>query len=292
MKVTRTKNRVSVLHERRKRKLIFRISLVVGILVVLFVASIIMSWQKYFQIQTITVTGNQVVGEENIILSAKNSLANNYAWIWPKGFFLWYPKSQIKVDLLKQFPRLKNVTVSLNGKNNIILNTEERKPYVVWCAEKSSLKNIPDSENCYVLDRYGFIFDRAPNFSGHLFWHFYGELKDGQNIGAHYLTPDTFHSLSNFLDEISSRGLDIIGLESFFEDGYYKIYLAGDTYLLVSASQSFDYTRRNLEVLMQQDDLDLRNPEASSRLEYIDLRFGNRINYKEKASTEIKAKQN
>jgi hypothetical protein len=285
MKVTRTKNRVSVLHERRKRKLIFRISLALGILVVLFVASIIMSWQKYFQIQTITVTGNQVVGEENIILSAKNSLANNYAWIWPKCFFLWYPNAQIKTDLLKQFPRLKNVTVSLKGKNSLILNIEERKPYVVWCADKSSLSDIPDSKNCYVLDRYGLVFDQAPKFSGHLFWHFFGELKTGQNIGANYLTPDVFHDLSGFLDEISSKGFDIIGFESFQVDGYYKIYLANNVYLLIATSQSFDATLRNLLALMKEKDMDLRDPQVSSRLDYIDLRFGNKINYKEKAGS-------
>ena len=292
MATIKKKARPSILQERRRRAFIFRTSLVLGILILLFTASLVCSWQSYFQIQDIEVVGNQVVGTENIVLTSKVALANNYAWIWPRSFFLWYPKSEIQNNLLSQFPRLKNIDIGIKGKNTIHLDVEERKPYVVWCADKTSLTDIPDSKNCYVLDRYGFVFDRAPKFSGHLFWHFYGEFKDGQNIGSNYLTPEIFHNLSNFMDEISKKGLDVIGLESFSSDGYYKLYLSNNVYILISNNQDFDITLRNLNALIEQKDMDLRNPDVSSRLEYVDLRFGNKINYKEKASQTEKTNQN
>ena len=286
MATIKKKIRSTIIQKRRRKAYILSLTIIVSTFILLFTASLVFSWQSYFQIQNIEVIGNQVVGTDNIVLASKVALADNYAWIWPKSFFLWYPNDEIKTIILNQFPRVKKIDVNLRGKNDIQLNIVERRPYAVWCDDKMFINNL-EAQNCFVLDRNGFIFDRAPKSTGSLFWHFFGEINKGENVGADYLTPDTFNQLANFLDEVSGRGFNIIGLESFFADGYYKLYLSNNVYVLISAVQNFSSTLRNLEVLTSQKDMDLRNADVSSRLEYVDLRFGNKINYKDKASENI-----
>ena len=271
--------RQSILRDRRRRAIMFRLGISLGVLIFLFFLILICSWQSYFRIDKIKVTGNMSLNENNLILATDVPLSNNYGSIWPKNFFAWYPRQEIKEFLETQFPRILDVNTGLAGFSSINLEITEKKPIGVWCGLIKT-----QVEPCYLVDKDGFIFDKAPNYSGSLFVHYYGPLNREVAVGANYLSVDNFQALKSFLDNLHNEDLDVTDIEYISTDDFFNLYIANGPRLLINTRQTYDKTLRNILVLLRSKELNLHDTKNLTSLSYIDLRFGNKISYKEKGN--------
>jgi cell division septal protein FtsQ len=175
--------RQAFLRQRQRKALTLKmIFWTIGIVVLLIILTVV-SRLDYFRIKTIEVVGNQAVPTESVQLEANKILSGSHFYLWPRNNIIWYSLSGIDNKVLNTFQRFTFVESKRAGWKKINLNVVERKPYAVWCKERPTSMSEVNPVGCFLLDKEGFVFDKAPDFSGHLFVYFYGRLDSVNPIG-------------------------------------------------------------------------------------------------------------
>jgi cell division septal protein FtsQ len=261
--------RLSELKKHRQRVVLEKI--LIGLLgfLAIFFSAVYLSGLNSLNINNIEISGNKVVDTEAIKTIVKQQLAGKYLWFFPKTNILLYPENSIKNALQNKFTRLKDINLSLKNNNILQISVDERTPEYLWCGE-----NLPSlgggSEQCYFMDENGYIFDEAPYFSGEVYFKFYGEI--GPN----------FQQLISFKNILINMGLKPVALAA-TNDRDIQIFLSGGTSLatapkiILRADADFEKVAENLETALQNEPLQSKFKNNYSKLEYIDLRFENKV---------------
>ena len=219
-------------------------------------------------INAIEILGNKVLDTEILEAAARAEITENYLWFLPKSNVLLYPKSSIKRTLLNKFKRIKEVEVTLKNKQTLQISISERTPSYTWCGNVIPETHI--NEKCYFLDDAGFIFDQAPYFSGEVYFKFYGSLENFEKLV----------SLKNTLEAMKLKPVALYTKE----DGDVKIFLSTTSEsrpeILLTSNADFEKVAENLQTALDTEPLKSNFKNKYSSLEYIDLRFGNKVYYK------------
>ena len=223
-------------------------------------------------------------------------MSGYYFWIFPKSNVLLYPKNDIKNRLNNKFKRLDNISFNIKNEKILEILLQERKAIYTWCGENPALYSavvLDDKElenQCYFIDENGYLFDRAPYFSGEVYFKFFGKLnndknKDNTNFIGSYFLPDIFYRMISFRDDVSSFG---IKSSSFFlkEDGDIELYLSSSKTsnnlpkIIFKKDDDLLKVAENLQAAITTEPLKSDFEKKYSSLLYIDLRFNNKIYYK------------
>lgn len=229
-------------------------------------------------IKNIEVEGNQTVSTGAIENFATDYISGNYFFIFPKTNFIIYPKNGIRDALSAEFKGLKDIVVSLENIDTLKITVSERIGEYVWCGEILPETGINSEDvKCYFIDNSGFIFDEAPYFSGDVYFRFFGTPKGG------YFFRDIFQNLIFLKDYLVT--LDLEPVKMFLKpDGDIEIYLVtsggASPRILLSQDADLRQPAENLETALSTDPLRREFNERYSALEYIDLRFGNKVYYR------------
>ena len=145
------------------------------------------------------------------------------------------------------------------------------------------------------MDEDGYIFDEAPYFSGEVYFKFYGLTDVGRPdsgrptsedfpLGSYFLKQN-FKQLISFKDILIGIGLKPVALYA-TNDGDIQIFLSGGTLpttgpqIIFRADADFQNVAENLEAALTTEPLQSEFKNKYSSLQYIDLRFGNKVYYK------------
>ena len=275
------KNKRAVLYSprlselRRKRRNIFFLKTVFFILIFAFFIGglAFVSKIRKLNINDIVVTGNKIVDSEAIKEVAQADLSGEYLWLFPKTNLVLYPKTKIQNDLYARFGRLKDISLGLNGRI-IQITVSERTGLYTWCgsapgAEKSQI------EKCNFVDENGYIFDEAPYFSGDVYFKLYGEpFKNNYPV---------FNDLINFKKNLEMMGIKPVALYV-KEDANAVIFLSATSSkapeIIFKTDTDFAEMLENLQTALTTEPLQTDFKKKYTSLEYIDLRFGNKVYYK------------
>jgi len=188
-----------------------------------------------------------------------------------------YPRSGIKEALLEEFRRIEEVQVSVKDLEELEVVIEERKPNSLWCGE--SLENS-SNEKCYFIDLDGLIYSEAPNFSGNVFLGVYGEIENALDpIGEHFLTVSKYKNYKFFENSLSQYDLGPIILNK-VDNGDLEIYLKSGGKILYNSEQDIVRLSENIGSILKDSGFKEDLNRSDQELEYIDLRFGNKVYYK------------
>lgn len=271
---------------RKEKHKALRKKILNGLILVVVLAgalSILSSWQK-INIDKVVISGNKVVETSEIEKTAKEELSGKYLFIIPKTNFLLYPKGAITETLSSKFRRLQDISMYVENFKTLHVNVAERVGLYTWCDNL-----VPDLENssvgkCYFMDKDGYIFDEAPYFSGNIYLKFYGGIPEGSNPSGSYFLKDDFGKLISFKDMLQGIGLKPL---SFYLDGDdIDVYLPPEGKSVMGPAIVFkanaDYGKiiENLQSVLATEPLQSDFKNKYSSLEYIDLRFGNKVYYK------------
>ena len=274
--------------KKERRKTLKNKGILIGIALVLFIALIsFLSHNQYIAIEEVRVEGNEVLDSRELIEVTQVELSGNYLLLFSKSNALLYPRKKIKETLLDSYKRISGIDIRLNDLKSITLSITEREGKYLWCGDvlPSPETEIKDRA-CYFLDGSGYLFAKAPYFSGSVFFKFYGKPSGEKNgiTGRFLLSLEEFERLIFFKDllgdmNIDSQALVIKDIEN------YELLLASGALeeapkIIFSKKDDFEKILNNLDSALDTEPFATDFREKLSSLLYIDLRFGNKVIYK------------
>lgn len=226
----------------------------------------------YGRVSKININGVDVIFQEVLRKEVYSSLMGNYAWIVPKSMLLALDTNSVSLNLQQKFPQLEKVIVSKKYPNGLEIFVAERKFLGIFCNDFVSVQN----PRCAFIDDSGFAYEEASNSYGALITKIKSDMETFQ-VPSQVVAFGTMARFKNFAEEFKKEiGEEIIGYEilSKISDetrlvtaNGYKIYVKLDA----DAKNTAHALKRVLEEEIA---------GKKEKLEYIDMRFGNKMFYK------------
>lgn len=272
---------------KKKRKL-RRIKYVVFFGLVVLVIGLLsyLSYINKVRVTEVSLSGGLLVTEEDIRKETLNFLKGSYFWLFPKNNTFLIRKSSLEKHLADSFKRIETIDANREGTNKINITITERKPIAVWCREaKNEVATSTEiivhdlkREECFFIDVNSVIFATAPNFSGGAYFKYYGLIDKEIVIGEKYMASSTeFSMINGFIDAVKKLKINPLYLIS-KDVGEFSLVLYGGGEVYFDSKKSLETAYQNLESLLKSNEFS--SPNVLSNLDYIDLRYGNKLFYK------------
>ncbi len=262
-----------------------------SILLFILLASIIYAL-AYFSsnhrvtINNIKVTGTHIIDMTDVQSIANKELSGKYWRLFSRSNIFIYPHSRIYDNLLVLFPRIEKLTITRENWNTLHIDIAERAGSYLYCGESVPEVESNIGENCYFVNSDGYIFDKAPYFSGNIYLKYYAPIPnistDGP-LGLQMIEPERFHTLVRFVDGINALGFKPTYFVMSKDDN--RLYLnhnTGDTNpnILFKDTNNLETILENLSLSMNKIEFANEIKSKYTTLLYIDLRFDNKVVYK------------
>lgn len=278
--------RLVELKKRRQKTIFYKILILLLGFSAIFILLAYLSRLNSLNIAEIQISGNKVLETETLKMTIEEQISKKYLWIFPKTNILIYPQNSIKNELLDKFKRLKDLSLSIKTNNILEVSLIERTAKYTWCGPTPSIESTQakDDQKCYFLDEDGYIFDEAPYFSGEVYFKFYGPVNlstTGIPSGS-YFFESNFKQLISFKNTLENMDLKPISLYS-KENGDMEISLSpGKTssvgpLIIFNKNSDLKKVAENLQAALFTEPLKSKFKTKYSSLQYIDLRFGNKV---------------
>lgn len=271
------------LHKQKRRKLLLKIAGVILLLVAMVAGITWLSRLTMLNLSAIEVEGNAAVPAEDIEVIAQRHLEGMIYYLFPRSNKFLYSKDLILEDIVTAIPRVKEVELSVKGQT-LVVNVLERAPAYTWCtgAPKKT------KEDCYFIDNDGFIFSKAPTFSGNAYVAFYGLVQKELPIGSTYLDKNTFLNLDGIIEFFKLKEIPTYALLA-SSNGNFELYFEQGGKLIFKNTQASTTVTSNVELFMR--DTKVLTAAQLPLLDYLDVRFGNKLYVKLKGdnSTQLES---
>ena len=265
----------SHMRQRRRRLFFIRFYIILFLLLVIVITLAIFSSHDKVIVKNIVVVNNAAVTTDDIINIVNIDMAGRYAYLFAKNNYIIFPRFKIKADILKEIKTVKEVKVSWEKWQEISITVEERKPHSVWCGDNMNT----EQSGCYFVDRDGYIYNEAPDFSGSMFIKNYGLIQSFNNatssdpVDQYFLSVNIYQKIYSLINLLAEKNLRVEAVV--FDGSDYKFNLNNGIYIIFNNKIDFAQTFGNLFSAMETNNLDLNSDEE--KIKYIDLRFENKI---------------
>jgi hypothetical protein len=230
--------------------------------------------------------GTHIIDQEDIEKEVRVDISGKYIYIFSKANSFIYPHKQIYNNLRLNFPRIESLSIYRDNLKTLHIDISERIGSFLYCG--SSIPEIKNDvgENCYFINNDGFVFDKAPYFSGNIYFKYYMALESGvvDPLGRQMVSVERFHELARFIDGITSLGFRPIYIVV-EQDSTYSLYLDRGINDIVPKIIFKDDSE--LEVILDNLSLAMKKKEFADEINskyntllYIDLKFKNKVLYK------------
>jgi hypothetical protein len=275
---------IEIKHKRRIRRRRLAVLFLILFLTIASASAYFSSNEKV-TINKIVVNGTNIINPPEIVIQIEKQLKGRYYRLYSRANSFIYPYQQIYNDLLKTFPRIEKLSITKEGLNTLKVDIKERLGSYLYCGS-----NIPElkneiGENCYFINNDGYVFDKAPYFSGNVYFKYYVKINNESNpLGQNILEENYFHQMVRFVDGITNLGFKPIYLVM-GEDGINSLYLnheVGETApkIIFQKDNDLENILSNLSTAMSKFEFANEVNSKYSTLQYIDLRFKSKVLYK------------
>ena len=281
------------LKKRRQRVILNKILIFLLGLAVIFISSVYISRLDSLNIKEIEIVGNKIVETEILKTALEQQITGKYLWLFPKTNILYYPQNAIKNELQNKFKRLQDINLSIKNYKTLKVSLSERIALYTWCGvkipevpeallvESSISKASGTNQKCYFMDEDGYVFDEAPYFSGDIYFKFYGLLDTVNPLGS-YFSKQNFKQLILFKDVLVGMKLKIAGLNIINNEDAEMIFLKEassetEPKIIFKINADFQHIAENLQAAINTEPLKSKFKNKYRALQYIDLRFENKV---------------
>jgi len=244
-----------------------------------------LSNDRHVVIDKIEIAGAHIINQDNVESNIKENLSGKYLHLFSKSNIFIYPRSKIYDSLLLNFPRIEKLSVYRDNLRTLHIDISERSGSYLYCGPSIPEDKEEVGENCYFVNDDGYIFDKAPYFSGNIYFKYYLTLENNpEPQGKQMLSVDEFHKIVKFINEVNNLGLKTIYLHMDSDNTNY-LYLNHETEsippkIIFKNENSFDTILENLTAAMKKREFADEIKSKYNTLQYIDLRFKNKVLYK------------
>lgn len=280
------------LKKRRNRSVLNKILIFLFGFAVIFILLAYLSRINSLNIDSVEIIGNKVVDTQTITEAVKEQIAGKYLWLFPKTNILFYPQGAVKKELQNKFKRIKDVNLSIKNNKVLEVSLSERTASYTWCGvespesllvEDSTSKDSGEDQKCYFMDLDGYIFDEAPYFSGNIYFKFYGllDLNANDPLGF-YFAEQNFKQLISFKNILTEMKLKPVALRIINNEDAEMILLRGtraatEPKIIFKMNADVQNIAENLQAALNTEPLQSKFKTKYSLLQYIDLRFNNKV---------------
>lgn len=241
------------------------------------------SHTEYLRYKDVHVQTDGQLSHNELAGVIEAELQGSYFGIWPKDSIFSLPQERVAEVLETSFPRIDQARIKRTGMYTLSASIEERLPAALWCGDVvppiAYEQRVESTEEgagdvwgtCYLIDEKGYIYARAPLFSGNMFPRYYGSLTHGEPIAQEFIEAQEFTSWQNFYTSLESTSGAIPQALLFVDERDIELYLSNGLHILVPRKEDPNTITRRLTALFESEKI-----EDASRVEYIDLRFGNK----------------
>lgn len=273
---SRGPQKMQPLRARRRRARIVAFSLLLLAFGALAYEVHALSYSPRFHIQDISVTGAVNEPTEDVANLARGMLQARDTGFISGATIFTYPKDDIAAALVRTFPRIKSARLVRAEPlaTALTIEVQERSPYARWCAGASA---DTAGSDCYFMDDSGYLFTEAASSSTPLPEPYVfegGVASSSMPIGQSFVPAHLpgIVALADLLGQ-SHFSVERIVIGS---DTDFTVYLAEGYSLKLSYGANPASLVRTLSLVLSADALQGHQGD----LEYVDLRFGDRIYYK------------
>ncbi|MEK7085234.1 MAG: FtsQ-type POTRA domain-containing protein [Patescibacteria group bacterium] len=237
---------------------------------------------KSLRLREVRFTGAETLSREELAMEIKKIVSTRYFYLLPKDHILFLPKKEIADSLSNKY-RIKEFSLSRKFPNILEIEIKERKPWAVWChreGEKDSdeLKS-PAAEtsgeltNCGVADRSGFVFAASPALSGSAVLKII-DARNTEMIGRYFAPSPDVAKIAFIIEKAEERLGEQITSVAPESGGVYHLFMEEGWYLIIDGGIKEEKSFENLLLALG------KIGDRRGELQYIDLRFANKVFYK------------
>jgi len=226
------------------------------------------SYMERFSINKIEVHGAETIDPSLIRQYVEHVINDDSRHYLSRGNVFLYPKKVIQKDLEIDFPRIKSANVSRPSlfSKTLVVVIQERAYFARWCY---------DPKECFQMDDGGFIFAEAASENPAKYVFSGGVAAASTSPIGQVFVPTHVPALIALLSRLETAGFIPEGARVENEKDF-QVPLKDSFVIKASFGSDADTVVKNLQLI-------LSNPPLQgnqSKLEYVDLRFGNRVYYK------------
>lgn len=263
----------SLTRKRRKKK-VLKIWLFILSLVVFLIG---LAW--LFSLQSLAIKKVIVIGNANITSGEIQNITNTildekYLGLFSKRNAFIYPKDYITKTLSQTYPRIEDIVLDTESLEILNIKVKERTGSSVWCA----------AVLCYLVDGQGYIFAESTSSTtsqAHTVLYGGDQFVGPEPIGKHIFTENVYGDILKTIDELEKENLIIKEVHVFSRDEI--VFTATNSgKIIFSDRKPFAVSLENLRSSLKSSVFagQKNGSSSSSRFEYIDVRFGNKVFYK------------
>ncbi len=270
--------------KRRKRIYLASILYLIFFAVIVVGLSFFSTYQK-FVIKDIVVEGVHIVDGDEVKEKVFKDISGSYLHLFSKANIFIYPKNYLEKELVKTFPRIEEISISKVDWRTINIKIIERTGSYMWCGSTLPEDITKRGDDCYFINSDGIIFDKAPYFSGNVYFRFYTPIENIESpLNQRILSPEIFRKVISFVDGLQTLDLKAIYVVMGGTDDY-AFYLessvpGNEPKILFTKENTLDTIFGNLSSAMNKKEFKSEIVNKYSTLLYIDLRFKNKVLYK------------
>jgi cell division septal protein FtsQ len=232
-----------------------------------------LSYSSYLQIQNIQVVGaTQEYPEIVTALIDSHLHQSSHTYISSNTIFT-FDQAAIQNAILQAFPHVKSVTLARPStfSKTLVVTLTERTPYGTWCA---------DGSTCFFFDNSGYVYAAldasSSTTTAALPYIFLGGIASSSSpIGQSFVSAH-LPGIVSFLTLLAQSGYHPTGARVENEQDF-TVALTEGYAVKASFGEDPGQLIRNLQLILSTAD-GLQNQIA--KLDYVDLRFGDRVYYK------------
>ncbi len=264
----------------RERRRIRRLALLgVGVALV-GVAVGVAAWlsrRPSVTIQNVAVTGASVTSTTTVAATVEKMISGAYGGLFSRRDVFLYPGKEIEKEVAATFPAVLSAKATIQNGTTLSVALTERQPFALWCAGQAV------TDPCSFMDKTGVVYAVAPQFSGPVYVRFTGALATSTGPAPSYASAADFNSVVYFLSSLKSAGLTVAAVDKDSMDNF-TMRLQNGASLEAGPVGNFTAVLQNLETIFQDEKVKSALQNGVPALDYIDLRFGNKVYYKYKTS--------
>ncbi|MEK7641427.1 MAG: hypothetical protein AAB365_00355 [Patescibacteria group bacterium] len=169
-------------------------------------------------IETVRISGIDAESEQLALrASALGALEGSYLGIFSRANTLIYPKRTIVAKIKDQLASVERVSIDRDGAHTLNISIVEKEPAALVCVTLPDFNgtdlSLEDPGSCYFADGGGYIFKKAPSFTGNIYHRYYvpdlvSEASSTESVvGKSATSSDEFKALEKLYSTASANGI-------------------------------------------------------------------------------------